>query len=543
MLRLFHTRVAHYLLLTAASAALFLVNLGVPSLWDIDEGHNAEAAREMLVSGNWVVPTFNFQLRPDKPALLYWLQIAAYRVCGVNEWAARLPSAIAACCTILITYEIGRKIFNPATGLLAGLILASTVLFCAAAHFANPDALLCALCTLALGIFWSGYQDGTRTWFLPAAVAAGLAVLAKGPVGLVLPSAVAVLFLLWEGQWRRLWDRRLLWGSLVFVAVVVPWYAWVGMQTRSEFLLDFWLKHNVGRFQATMENHRGPFYYYLLCLIVGFAPWSVFFGPAFWFGFVRGETGNPIKSAYRFLACWVVVYVVFFSLSATKLPNYILPIYPAVALLSARFFDRWRNGLLDLAAWQMRGSLVCLSLVGMLTTGGLLLAGGVWSLPRLHLHPLPGLEQGAIFGIVPLFGAAVAWWCARRNFRGALLATITSACPLFVGLLGAWATVAVDAYKAPRPLIQAFPDPQADIRIACYQFYQPSLVFYCGREVNRLDDENQVQEFLRYPIPVYLFLPASTWKALEGKLAGPHHVVARHHDLYRNYQVMVVTNQ
>src|SRR5438067_8187031 len=111
-------RLAHYLALTLTWAALVLPNLGAASLWDIDEGLNAEAAREMYESGNWVVPKFNFQLRDSKPALLYWLQAGCYRLFGVNEFAARFPSVLAAALAALLTYELGRRVFGAATGLL-----------------------------------------------------------------------------------------------------------------------------------------------------------------------------------------------------------------------------------------------------------------------------------------------------------------------------------------------------------------------------------------------------------------------------------------
>src|SRR5947209_334942 len=184
MFRRCNHRAGHYALLAVVAAGLFLPNLGGPSLWDIDEGNNAEAAREMMESGNWVVPTFNYQLRVDKPALLYWLQIGAYRLFGVNEFAARFPSALAAIATVLLTYELGRRLFDPATGLLGGLVLASTLLFCASAHFANPDALLNACTVLTFLIFWHGFSRNGRWWFVAAGASSGLAVLAKGPVGL-----------------------------------------------------------------------------------------------------------------------------------------------------------------------------------------------------------------------------------------------------------------------------------------------------------------------------------------------------------------------
>src|SRR5262245_41676235 len=114
MARYLNGRAGHYLLLLVLAGGLFFPSLGTPSLWDIDEGHNVEATREMGESGNWIVPTFNFQLRVDKPALLYWLQLAAFRLVGVNELAGRLPSALAALAAVLLTYELGRRIFDPA---------------------------------------------------------------------------------------------------------------------------------------------------------------------------------------------------------------------------------------------------------------------------------------------------------------------------------------------------------------------------------------------------------------------------------------------
>src|SRR5205823_5309254 len=126
--------------------------------------------------------------------------------------------------TLLVTYELGRRAFDSTTGLLAGLILGSAPMFCASARFANPDALLNAFVVLALFAFWRGYARGSRGWFVQSGAAAGLAFLAKGPTGLLLPGAVVVLFLGWSGRLKVLFDRGLLWGVLAFVLVGLPWY-------------------------------------------------------------------------------------------------------------------------------------------------------------------------------------------------------------------------------------------------------------------------------------------------------------------------------
>ena len=299
MLRRLHCRAGHYALLIVAWAALCLPNLGAPSLWDIDEGNNSEAAREMWRSGNWIVPTCNYQLRTDKPALLYWLQAAGYSLFRPGEFTARLPSALAALAAILGVYELGRRLFNAAAGLLAGLLLGAAVLFCVAAHFANPDSLLNACSLFALLFFWCDYAAGRDGWSPWSAAAAGLAVLAKGPVGLLLPATAAFLFLLWRGELRRLWDRRLLNGLLVFLAVAAPWYGWVAADTKGQWTAGFFLNHNLGRFTNAMENHGGPFYYYAGIMIAGCAPWCVFFSLTAWYAARRRGRGKqrlPVRN-------------------------------------------------------------------------------------------------------------------------------------------------------------------------------------------------------------------------------------------------------
>lgn len=585
-------RGGHYALLLTISALLFLPNLGAPSLWDVDEGNNAEAAREMLESGNWIVPTFNFKLRDDKPALLYWLQLSAYRFFGVGEFGARFPSALASLIAVGITYELGRRMFGSSAGLLAGLILASTPGYCAAAHFANPDALLNACVVLTLFLFWASFSRGGRGWFVPAGISAGLAVLAKGPSGLVLPGAVIGLFLLTSGRWRMLLDRRLAWGFLAFLLVAVPWYAWVGAETKGEFLLGFLGKHNVDRFLNPMENHRGPFFYYPVVLILGLTPWSVFLGATVWYigkewkkgiaekgkaedqGPCSPSNSFPLSSlisssirsfccwflaparklaqsynllplSIRFLTCWIAVYLIFFSVASTKLPNYILPIYSPVVLLVAHFLDDWRRGLVHLPGWALQLSLVCLLLVGAGTAGGFFLAGGAVHLSLLRGRSFPELDSWALLGIVPILGAGAAWWCNRRRQRLGVLVSVSAAAILFVVPIASRGTVALDSYKAPRSLVEALQAQrrEREIRVGCFDYFQPSLVFYCRHEICCLESERQVVDFLRYPLPVYLFVPAPVWSQLERKVPGPHALLARHWDLYRNCEVVLVTNR
>jgi 4-amino-4-deoxy-L-arabinose transferase-like glycosyltransferase len=532
-----------YLVLVAAWALLSLPNLGGPSLWDVDEGRNAEAAREMLEMDDWITPHFNYELRTAKPALLYWMQLGAYQLFGINEFSARLPSALASLIAILGAYELGRRMFGREAALLAGLVLGSAVGFCLAAHFANPDALLNACAVLTFFLFWRDYPSGRSTWLVLGGLPTGLGMLAKGPVALVLPGAVILVFLLWSRELGRLFRPWLLLGLCLFLLVSAPWYGWVGAETRGVFLRDFFLKENLGRFGESMENHGGPVAYYLLVLLVGFAPWCVFLAPAGWHAFRQGRRStSPHASAVRFLLCWVGVYLVFFTVARTKLPNYILPLYAPLALLVGDLLARWRSGEMTVPAWLWHASLFGLVVVGLVTAGGLLI-GGHYGAELLRGRHLPGLEVWAILGVVPVAGALLAWTFLRRQARRGVVWACAATSVFFTATL-ATAAAAVEAYKSPRVLAATIQAAQREreIRIAGYQYFQPSLVFYTQRNVTECPNDQDAIDFLCSPLEVYLIVPAATWETLKAKAPACRELIRRR-DLYKGSEVVLITNR
>lgn len=539
------SRPAAYLLLTALWAALCLPNLGGPSLWDIDEGNNAECFREMLAGGNLIVPTFNYRLREDKPALLYWLQIASAQVVGVNEWAARLPSALASLLTVVTVYELGRRMFSALAALLAGVILATSFAFLGAAHFANPDALLLAFSTLALALFWHDFQSGGNGSLLAVGVAAGLAVLAKGPVGIVLPGGVAVLFLFWQRRPGYLWDRRIFTFLFFFLLVAVPWYALVAAETKGAWIKGFWSRHHADRMTTALESHSGPFVYYLPVLLGGLAPWSIFLGVTGWHAWDRLRRGEERdRPAVRLLLVWFGLYFVFFSAVRTKLPNYILPCYPPAALLTAHFLDRWLTGEAAVPAWLIRIGLGCLALLGVGMGAGLAVAAGVGELPALRGHYYPGLLGWAWLGAILVVGAAAGWWQLRAGRRGGVIGSVALSGGLFAALLLAGGIDALESHKATRTLAQALPDDHEsrEVRLAAYSWFQPSLVFYCRREVERLGGPEWVRTFLAQPLPAYLFVPEEVWAGMSAQMPPGSRVIGRGRDLYTRKMILVVAN-
>ncbi|MCS6866918.1 MAG: glycosyltransferase family 39 protein [Gemmataceae bacterium] len=544
-------RLCDYAILLTIGAILTLPNLGATSLWDVDEGVNAQAAREMYENETWIIPTFNYQLRTAKPVMLYWLQRVSYSLFGMNEWAARWPSVLAAWLTVLGVYELARRMFDRATGLLAGIVLASACEFCLLAHAATPDATLLLFTVLTYCLFWMGHENGSRRWWIPTAAACGLAMLTKGPVGVALPGLVVLLYFAWNRELGRLWDRRLVVAVLVFVLVAGPWYTLVAVETRGEWVRVFFGRENLQRFSTPMENHSGPFFYHAVALLILFTPWSVFLPAALWYGAQgsRSATGWPADTTtyarpYRFLVVWFVAYLVFFSMAATKLPNYMLPAYPAIAILTARFLIVWQRGTLAAPQWLMPAAMGGLVLTAVAVAVGLLIAGGAWPVLPPAARVFPGLERWAFLGLIPLATAGVMLWAWRSNHRQRFLQAATVGAIAFTASVAAFPPVVIDGYKAAKELVETsgVADPARDIRLAHHDWFQPSIVFYAGRQVTELPSAEAVATFLAIPTPGYLFVPERTWRQLESQVNVPTQIVAQDYDFYKNCQVLVVSN-
>ncbi len=518
------------------SGVVFFTNLGTPRLWDRDEPRNAGCAAEMLQRGDWVVPVFNAELRVHKPVLLYWFMMSAYSVFGVNEFGARFWSALLAVGTTLMTYSIGKRLFDRQVGFWSALVLSTTLMFTVAARAATPDSVLIFFTTLATMIYVRaafpgrvevrGETGSAPTWYpgrwstvaLMYAVL-GVAVLAKGPVGLVLPTACIGMFLLImrlpsepvageaAGRWwariplrilrpfaplhflRTCWFMRPFTAVAVCLAVALPWYIWVGLRTDGEWLQGFLLEHNVHRAMHAMEGHKGPFFYYLLAMAVGFFPWSVFFAPMLFDATHRIRKDHPWKPGLIFVACWAGVYLGLFSLAQTKLPSYITPAYPAVALLTGCFLDRYRRG----EAFGPVG------LAKMAT--GICIGVGVVMLIAVPIAAhffLPGEEWLGLIALIPLAaGAAARALQAKDRMRPAMTVYAAGAAALVVAMM-AFAPVRVDRHQTFDQIAGSIAQNSPAPRVASFACMEPSWVFYSGRSIHeyRRDEVSGVRAFL-----------------------------------------------
>jgi 4-amino-4-deoxy-L-arabinose transferase-like glycosyltransferase len=305
-------------------------DLGAAALFEPDEGRNAEVAREILLLRDWVTPHYDFIPRLDKPVFFFGLVALSFKIFGLGEWSARLPSVLAALGCLSLTYVLARAIFGRRAALWSVLILVTSVEFFALSRTVILDMMLTMFITLSLVCFWlSQLAAGRRrkTLVLLMYVSLGVATLIKGPIGFLLPAAVIFFYLLLSRKWAVLGAMELSLGVPVFLFVAASWY--VAAELRNPgFLQHFFWEENFVRFTSTQFKRSGPWYYFIMVLAVGFFPWTALL-PMTVADFRRRWPAQE----HLFLVLWIAVPFVVFSLSGSKLPHYILPLYPPLAIL------------------------------------------------------------------------------------------------------------------------------------------------------------------------------------------------------------------
>jgi 4-amino-4-deoxy-L-arabinose transferase-like glycosyltransferase len=358
------------LLLFLIIIAFFLYGIGRFPLIGPDEPRYAEVAREMLMRGDFITPTLGGRPWFEKPALLYWLMMASFKVFGVNEWAARFPSALSGVLTVAALFVAGRKVEQASDdeqlrglGFWCGVAGATTLGIIVFSRAASFDILLTLTITWSLTFFLLHEIETQKPrrllWLLGFFVFIGLSILAKGFIGAILPGGIALTFYLLE---RRIPSRdtllSLVWGIPVALIVAATWYVPVIARHGSVFVDQFIWQHQFSRYLSNNYRHPGPFYYYLVMLAALSLPWIAFFigglaRAASWVWRKEESTSNPVNKLLRLAFVWLVLPLLFFSFSRSKLPGYILPALPAVVLFVGERLARFRSDR-EHYGWKLR---------------------------------------------------------------------------------------------------------------------------------------------------------------------------------------------
>ncbi|HEY6765226.1 MAG TPA: glycosyltransferase family 39 protein [Candidatus Sulfotelmatobacter sp.] len=333
------------LVLIGVCGFLFFYGLANFGLIGADEPRYAQVAREMLARRDWITPVLGGQPWLEKPPLYYWQAMLMFAVFGVSDWAARLPSSIDATAMVAAIYVFFRR-EHAAVATDAALICASCAGVIAYARAASMDMALAASFTVALLAWWVWRDGKKKSWLALFYLSLALGTLAKGPVAPLLAVLVIGAFAAFSGELRRLLETIWIPGILLFCALALPWY--VAVQARNpSFFEQFILQHNLARFSKDLYHHRQPFWYYAPVTALAVVPWTVFIIATCIKVFRKGSQDfgeiAPRNSFRRFAFCWLVVPVLFFSISQSKLPGYILPAVPAGALLLADYLRRWQE--------------------------------------------------------------------------------------------------------------------------------------------------------------------------------------------------------
>jgi 4-amino-4-deoxy-L-arabinose transferase-like glycosyltransferase len=473
------------LLVCGFCGVLFFYGLASFGLVGADEPRYAQVAREMLARHDWITPTLGGSPWLEKPPLYYWQAMLAYAIFGVSDWAARLPSAVDATLAVLAVGWFARR-FGLASLRDGSLLLASSVGFIGFARAAATDMPLAATFTISMLAWFLWRQESRRGNLAVFYIFAALGMLAKGPVAPFLAGAVILVLTGISQDWKSLLRTIWLPGILVFLLIAMPWY--IAVQVRNpSFFRVFILEHNLARFGSNLYHHPEPFWYYMPVTLVGLMPWAVFavlaIGSAARKLMRRRKEESGENSLTLFLLVWLVVPVLFFSLSKSKLPGYILPAIPAGILLVTGYVKRHT---------EAAGRILRLPIVLHSVLSGLLVVPALM-LPNLllHRHLVWGAAAEISFGaaavlaIVLLLLLRSRWAlsslriCTMIPLLIALVVAIRIGTPRLDSILSA-RQVAVELRRlAPEPL------PIAVYRVSRETEY--GLGFYINQSISRYE--------------------------------------------------------
>lgn len=321
-------------LLALVSVLILFATLGSAALFEPDEGRNAEKAREILVLNDWVTPHQNFLPTLDKPMFFYWLVALSFKLFGLSEWSARLPSTLAALGCLCLVYRFARQQWGLWEALWSCLILVSCTQFMIFSRLVIFDMTLTFFISWALFSFFriaeSQANAPKRRDIIGFYVAMSLGTLVKGPIALIAPGMVVLVFLAVGRRWSLLKCINLPLGALLYSAIVIPWYLAAEMRNPGYLRYFLWDEHFM-RYLTPRFGRSKSWYYFFMVIAVGFLPWTFSLAVA-----IKRIWQDKSQPATLFLIIWVVLPFAFFSASNSKLPHYILPIFPALALLVGR---------------------------------------------------------------------------------------------------------------------------------------------------------------------------------------------------------------
>jgi 4-amino-4-deoxy-L-arabinose transferase-like glycosyltransferase len=417
-------------------AFLFLYGLGSFGLVGADEPRYAQIAREMLARHDWVTPVLNGTAWLEKPVLYYWGAMISYSIFGVYDWAARLPTAVLTSLMVVAIWLFMRR-FRPGSQLDSALIVASLAGVIGFARAASTDMPLAAMFTIGMIDWYQWYETRQKRYLCGFYFFLALATLAKGPVAPFLAALVIVCFATLRRDWRLIAQTLWIPGVLLYLAVALPWFVLV-QHANPQFLHVFIFEHNLARYSTNMFRHRQPFWYYGPVLLAGVLPWLLFVIGAF------TRTARECKSSsfHLYFAVWAAVPIIFFSFSQSKLPGYILPAIPPLAILTGEYLWHRIDKADEPSFWM--------------TALHAVVVGGMFGASLLTVYFVLGLKPAGAARTIAIIAGAItfAGVLAAVYGKGLRVLRLATLLPLVLalGFVVKYASPAIDARNSARPI-------------------------------------------------------------------------------------------
>ena len=540
------------IVLLAAAVVPFFVKLGDSSIWDANEAYYVETPREMIESGDYVNPSFNYEPRFNKPVLSYWIVAALYRAFGVSITVERMGIAALAMIMIVATWFLARAASShPLAPPLAALGLAVGPRFFMFSRRIFVDMAVTTMMTLTLLFFALAerYPTRRRLFLTLMYVSVGLGVLTKGPVAAVIPVLVFATYLAVHRELGRLRDMMIPTGTLIALAIAVPWYVALYGQHGWTYISEFFITENLGRFSETIgTQERGPFFYFPVLFSDMLLPWSLCL-PAIVYAWFRDRRSQPDPSLRlrTLLLLWIAVTVALFSLSQTKQDLYIFPIVAAVAALGGDWVARsvrFQPGYRDL--W-FTGTLTVVGIVMVFLGGAILYFFG----GDMPVYPIRGAQASAWMAITG--GVLVAMLPWLRQYVAAVTTGLVTLIA-FNWLLALWVLPSFEQFKPVVPLSRVIAQKAgAQDVIAHSEVALPSMVYYLRRHIEDDLYPEQLMALLQSDRRVFAVLPADRYDESKGTYGVETCVVARHQtgdiklrsllERWAPPEVLVITNR
>jgi len=518
-----------YLVLWALVLLVILARLGYSSLWDIDEAIYGEISREMVESGDWVVPHWNYAPRYDKPPLTLWLTAAFIRIFGASELTVRLTTALFGVAGMLLTALFGRHLFGANAGWTSGLVLGTSIAWFLESRIGIIDTALSFFIGLTMFAGWLAINERKQPYYLLLWGAAALGTLTKGPIALLLPGG-ALLF--WLGPRRAFRELRKGWfwlGVALFVLIAAPWHLAIWQREGMAWFSDYFGYHMFTRFTQPIEEHGQPWFYYVIVILIGFVPWS----PLLWFSGRQtlsrlwnqahlrdlglnhprqGTQPTSLISGLKLLLWWFGTVLMFFSLSSTKLPGYVLPAFIPLAILTGQWLDNIPDTTSEL--WLLKRYVLGAAIVSLISLLALI------SLRKLvPVDYLRAYRMFLFFPLALLAGAAAAWlvghcFAGRGTLVTALVLVAVASAAGFNWVLQPIA----EEFKPGKPLaLQAANTATPQHRIVS-MLGIASPTFYVRRQVRYAHSEQEVEGIIqRSANPLLLLVPKQVGAQLAGR--------------------------